>query len=77
MYNGVGYIIPIVVFSLLYNLVKFFEIETIYIQGEVGTFYTIMYEAEIASKLKLNVSLVYGAEITSKLKSLNKSKIVQ
>jgi hypothetical protein len=37
MYNGVGYIIPIVVFSLLYNLVKFFEIETIYIQGEVGT----------------------------------------
>jgi hypothetical protein len=37
MYNGVGYIIPIVVFSVLYNLVKFFEIETVYIQGEVCT----------------------------------------
>jgi hypothetical protein len=35
MYNGVGYIIPIIGFSLIYNLVKFFEIETIYIEGEV------------------------------------------
>ena len=35
MLDGVGYIIPIVTFSILFNLVKFFEIETIYIAGEV------------------------------------------
>ena len=34
MSNGLGYILPIVAFSLLYNVVKFFEIETIYIEAE-------------------------------------------
>ena len=34
MWNGLGYIIPIILFSLLYNLVKFFEIETIYLSHE-------------------------------------------
>ena len=34
MNNGLGYILPIVAFSLLYNVVKFFEIETIYIEAE-------------------------------------------
>jgi hypothetical protein len=43
MYNGVGYIIPIISFSLLYNLVKFFEIETIYIEGEVWVYWQYAY----------------------------------
>ena len=34
MSNGLGYILPIVAFSLLYNVVKFFEIETIYIEAD-------------------------------------------
>ena len=34
MWNGLGYIIPIILFSILYNLVKFFEIETIYLTHE-------------------------------------------
>jgi hypothetical protein len=34
MYNGLGYILPIVLFSCLYNVVKFFEIETIYLEHE-------------------------------------------
>jgi len=34
MWNGLGYIIPIIMFSILYNLVKFFEIETIYLTHE-------------------------------------------
>ena len=34
MCNGLGYIVPIVLFSVLYNLVKFFEIETVYIEAE-------------------------------------------
>jgi len=34
MCNGLGYIIPIVVFSVLYNVVKFFELETIYLEYE-------------------------------------------
>ena len=34
MCNGLGYIIPIIMFSILYNLVKFFEIETIYLPHE-------------------------------------------
>ena len=34
MSNGLGYILPIIAFSLLYNVVKFFEIETIYIEAD-------------------------------------------
>jgi len=34
MCNGLGYIVPIVLFSVLYNLVKFFEIETVYLEHE-------------------------------------------
>ena len=34
MSNGLGYILPIVAFSILYNVVKFFEIETVYIEAE-------------------------------------------
>jgi hypothetical protein len=32
MWNGLGYIIPIVIFSVLYNLVKFLELETVHIR---------------------------------------------
>ena len=34
MCNGLGYILPIVIFSILYNAVKFFELETIYLDYE-------------------------------------------
>ena len=34
MCNGLGYIIPIVLFSILYNITKFFEIETLSIRSE-------------------------------------------
>ena len=34
MCNGLGYIIPIVLFSILYNITKFFEIETLSIKNE-------------------------------------------
>jgi hypothetical protein len=34
MCSGLGYIIPIVLFSVLYNMAKFFEIETIYLEHE-------------------------------------------
>ena len=34
MCNGLGYIIPIVIFSILYNISKFFEIETLSIKNE-------------------------------------------
>ena len=34
MCNGLGYIIPIVLFSILYNISKFFEIETLSIRNE-------------------------------------------
>jgi len=32
MCNGLGYILPIIAFSILYNTTKFFEIETIYLE---------------------------------------------
>ena len=32
MSNGLGYILPIIAFSILYNTTKFFEIETIYLE---------------------------------------------
>ena len=34
MCNGLGYIVPIVLFSILYNITKFFEIETLSIRSE-------------------------------------------
>ena len=37
MSNGLGYILPIVAFSCLYNVVKFFEIETVYLDSEEWT----------------------------------------
>ena len=30
MYNGLGYILPIIILSIAYNIVKFFEVETVY-----------------------------------------------
>ena len=32
--NGFGYIIIIIAFSILYNLIKFFEYETVYVEYE-------------------------------------------
>ena len=34
MYDGLGYILPILLFSTVYNVGKFFEIETIYLEHE-------------------------------------------
>ena len=34
MYHGLGYILPIVLFSIIYNIPKFFEIETVYLEHE-------------------------------------------
>ena len=34
MYHGLGYILPIVLFSVIYNIPKFFEIETVYLEHE-------------------------------------------
>ena len=30
MYQGLGYILAIIIFSFLYNIFKFFELETVY-----------------------------------------------
>ena len=30
MYNGLGYILPIIILSISYNIVKFFEVETVF-----------------------------------------------
>ena len=34
VHNGLGYIIVIIVFSFLYNLTKFFEFQTVYVELE-------------------------------------------
>ena len=34
MCGGLGYILPIIILSILYNIVKLFEVETVY--HEVG-----------------------------------------
>ena len=34
VYNGFGYIFAIIMFSTLYNIIKFFEFKTVYINVE-------------------------------------------
>lgn len=36
MYQGFGYIVAIIVFSFLYNIIKFFELKTVYTVKEVN-----------------------------------------
>ena len=37
MYQGFGYIVVIIIFSILYNILKFFELETVYYVHNVST----------------------------------------
>ena len=39
--DGQGYIITIIIFSILYNIVKFFEFETV----------TVLYEDEVSGEM--------------------------
>ena len=37
MYNGLGYILPIIILSISYNIVKFFEVETVFYEVSEST----------------------------------------
>ena len=59
MWNGAGYIVPIVAFSLLYNIIKFLELETLHIRKTLLHIYSRMGKIEASGKVKAKL-LIWG-----------------
>jgi hypothetical protein len=51
MWNGAGYIVPIVAFSLLYNIIKFLELETLHIRKTLLHIYSPRGKIEASGKV--------------------------
>jgi hypothetical protein len=59
MWNGAGYIVPIVAFSLLYNIIKFLELETLHIRKTLLHIYSPIGKIEASGKVTAKL-LIWG-----------------
>jgi hypothetical protein len=61
MWNGAGYIVPIVAFSLLYNIIKFLELETLHIRKMLLVIYIPICRPKYSKEIKA------GGKVTAQL----------